>query len=283
MSNASAPHAGEETKSAAARAGAELTEVAAESEALTPLLDDAAQLQSRWRNRARRALPLLALIGLGIGLWASGWHRELDLARIAEQQRTISEFVRASPLASWFALTAAIAITVASGFPGGVVLVVAGGIFLGVLPTTIIACIGNTLGATPLYLAARRMMDAPGSRPPALVARLRAGFERHPVSFTYFVRIAPVFPYGPASIALAWLGCRLPLFLSATALGSIPSTLIYAGLGSGLVHAVTAHQRISSAMLTEARVITPLLLLALLTLLPIAPGLLRRLTRRNLS
>ncbi len=247
----------------------------AEARAIEPLVESARDVTGQVRSWIGRALPLLVLIALGGALIASGLYEELKLDTLARHHAQLKEFVALHPVLSALALIGALATLVSTGFPGGSVIVFGAGVLFGIVEGTLLALVGNTIGATVLYFAARRLFGGPESKAPALVERIRAGFERNPVSFAFFIRMVPVFPYGAASIALAWLGCRLPLFLVSSFLGVIPPTAILASLGAGVSHSLHEQQKLSLAILTEPRFAIPLIALAVLALVPVALGLRR--------
>jgi uncharacterized membrane protein YdjX (TVP38/TMEM64 family) len=246
-----------------------------EAQAVAPLVDAAESVQRGWRARAGRWLPLVVIATLAITLVASGAYGELSLARLAEQHEALRAWVDAHPLVAALALGGALATLIASGLPGGVVLTIAAGLLFGTLFGGILAMVADVVGGTALYFAARAFF-ASGRPPPPIVAKIRAGFARHPVSFAFFVRFVPVFPFGAVCIALAWLGCRLPLFLVSTGLGALPGCWIYAAIGAGLATSIEEHRNVELSLIAEPRFAIPLLALAVLALIPVAMGLKRK-------
>jgi uncharacterized membrane protein YdjX (TVP38/TMEM64 family) len=191
----------------------------------------------------------------------------LNLENLAHRHQTMTLWAAEHP---WFAalgLMVAIALIISTGLPGGVVLVVAGGIILGALKGALLAATGDTMGALVLYFAAKRFFMGGDAKPPALVRRIRSGFEQSPASFAFFIRLVPVFPFGATSVALAWLGCRLRLFIAASWFGVLPSSFIYAAIGAGFADALERKQAISLDIVFEPRFLLPLLGLAGLALL----------------
>lgn len=243
-----------------------------EARAIAPLVEDAKAVP---RRLLVRALPLLALAAVGAVLVFGGVYEKLDVASLARYQAELQALVARHPLLSVLALYAATATIVSTGLPGGAILVITGGFLFGVVEATAIAMAGNLTGTTILFLAARRMFIG-GGTPPAIVERIRAGFQANPVSFAFFIRLVPAFPIGVASVALAWLGCSLPLFLLATSIGVIPSTAIIASIGAGLGATIAESREISLSILAQPRFVIPLAALALLALLPALFGLRRR-------
>jgi uncharacterized membrane protein YdjX (TVP38/TMEM64 family) len=128
------------------------------------------------------------------------------------------------------------------------------------------------LGSSILFAAARRFFV--GSRPPPpMLARVRDGYARSPTSYTLFMRLLPVFPLGPFSVALAWLGCGWPLFLFATAVGALFTGLVNAAVGAGLAHVIEQRLPLDIGLFAEPRFSVPLILFAALALVPALLGL----------
>lgn len=243
----------------------------AEARAVAPLVEDAQAVSRTLRTRARRWLPVAAIALLAALVVASGAYEQLTLGNLAEHHARLLVWVGAHPVLAALTLVASIATIISTGLPGGVVFTVAAGLFFGTVPGALLAAVGDIIGGTVLYFAARQFF-ASGSKPPAMVERIRAGFARNPVSFAFFIRLVPVFPFGAVSVALAWLGCRLPLFLVATSLGVIPSCLVYAALGSGLSTSIAERREIELSLFAEPRFAIPLLALAVLALIPVMLG-----------
>lgn len=246
-----------------------------EARAIEPLIAGAEGVFVRIRRVLGRVAPLLALLALGAILVGSGLYRELTIENLAAQHDDLREWVVTHPVLATMGVLGTLALIVSTGLPGGSVLVVASGFLFGVLPGTLLAVVGAASGASVLYFAARRLFEV-GGKEPALATRVREGFARNPVSFAFFIRLVPVFPFGAASVALAWAGCRPALFLAATVLGNIPSSLVYTAIGAGLDRTLAEHGTVSLSLLAQPRFLLPLAALALLALLPVVLGLRRR-------
>lgn len=231
---------------------------------------------SRWRA----ALPLILLVLAGIVLFASGSLHQLAPQRLVAHQAELHVQIASHPWLSRLAYIGLLTLTVATGIPGTIVVILAGGFAFGVVDATIYSSIGLTLGSLVLYLASRYAFGAGSRQPPAMVARLRHGFERHPVSYTLFLRFVPVAPFGLVTICLAWLRCPLWLFLGASWLGGTVSLIFETSIGAGLGDAIaTSHGgALGIGLFLHREVLLPLGAIALLALLPL---LLERLTRRR--
>jgi uncharacterized membrane protein YdjX (TVP38/TMEM64 family) len=184
------------------------------------------------------------------------------------------------PWLSRLAYIGLLTLTMATGIPGTIVVILAGGFAFGVVDATLSSSIGLTLGSLILYLASRFAFGAGTRQPPAIVARLRHGFERHPASYTLFLRFVPVVPFGAVTVALAWLRCPLWLFLGASWLGGTVTLIFETSIGAGLGDALSQSDSVGFGLFMHREVLLPLAAIALLALLPLV---LERFTRRRRS
>lgn len=229
---------------------------------------------SRWRA----ALPLLLLLAAGIALFASGSLAPLNPQHLVSHQAELQAQITAHPWLSRLGYIALLTLTMATGIPGTIVVILAGGFAFGVVDATLCSSVGLTLGSLILYLASRHAFGAGGGQPPPIVARLRHGFERHPVSYTLFLRFVPIAPFGAVTVALAWLRCPLGLFLGASWLGGTVSLIFETSIGAGLGDVMRQGNALGPGLFMHHEVLLPLSAIALLALLPL---LIERLARRR--
>ncbi|HEY2395652.1 MAG TPA: VTT domain-containing protein [Rudaea sp.] len=223
-------------------------------------------------KRYKNFLPIAVLLGLGLGLFLSGALDRLRPDNLANQQALLQAQIAAHPLLSATAFVAAVLFVIATGIPaGGALLIITGGMLFGIWAGTALSVVGVTLGALILFLASRhafgdhRHADAPG-----LVQRLRGGYMAHPLSYTFFLRLVPFFPFGGVTVALAWLRCPLWLFLTATGSGGAVMTGVETALGAGLAKSIGEKHAVSADILAQPGVLFPLLAMGLLALVPVA-------------
>lgn len=232
---------------------------------------------SRWRA----ALPLILLLLAGIVLFASGSLHALTPRQLLAHQVELHALIAQHPWLTRMAYVGLLTLGVATGIPGTIVIILAGGFAFGVIDATLSSSLGLTMGSLILYLASRHAFG-PGSRqPPKLVARLHQGFERHPVSYTLFLRFVPVLPFGAVTVALAWLRCPLWLFLGASWLGGTVSLVFETSIGAGLADAMSQSDNIGIGLFMHREVLLPLGAIALLALLPLLLERLARWRRRR--
>src|SRR5947209_6160217 len=74
-----------------------------------------------------------------------------------------------------------------------------------------------------------------------LVGRFAAGFRADAFNYLLFLRLVPV-PFWLVNLVPALLGVRLSTFVTATAIGIVPATFIFAFFGAGLDSIITAQE-----------------------------------------
>ncbi len=223
-------------------------------------------------KRFRNFLPILVLIALGVALFLSGTLNRFRPDNLANEQAALQAQIAAHPSLAALAYVAALLLVISTGIPaGGALLIITSGMLFGLWEGTALSVVGVTLGALILFLASRHAFgDHSHASAPGLVQRLRGGYMAHPLSYTFFLRLVPFFPFGGVTVALAWLRCPLWLFLTATGLGGAVMTAVETALGAGLAHSIGEKQTVSADILAQPRVFVPLLAMGLLALLPVA-------------
>lgn len=229
---------------------------------------------SRWRA----ALPLVLLLIAGAVLVFSGALDQLTPQQLIAHQAELQAQIAEHPWLSRIAFIGLLTLTMATGIPGSIVIILAGGFAFGVAEGTVCSSIALTLGSLILYLASRYAFGAGSRKPPPVVARLHHGFERHPVSYTMFLRFVPIVPFGGVTVGLAWLRCPLWLFLGATWLGGTTTLVFENSIGAGLGNVMSQSSAFGFGLLMHREVLLPLGAIALLALLPL---LVERITRKH--
>jgi uncharacterized membrane protein YdjX (TVP38/TMEM64 family) len=232
-------------------------------------------------KRLRAFLPLLVLVAIGIALLLSGVLDRFDPHHIVQQETDLRSAIDLHPWLAAGAQIGVMTLAIATGIPGAVVIVLAGGMLFGTVAGTVLSGIGTTIGATILFLASRSAFEHGSGEPPALVGKLRAGYHAYPISFAMFLRLVPFFPFGGVTVALAWLRCPLWLFLTATVLGGTVMIAFETALGAGLTETIAREGAVSLNLFTHRRVLLPVLGMAVLALAPIVLSQLRRLSRKK--
>lgn len=232
----------------------------------------AASRLTRWRLALLVAIPAVALIAVlaGVADYAS-------LEALDRNRAMLQGFVGRHPVLAPVAFGGVYLAGVALSIPGWGLLTVVGGFLFGPVVGTVIVVIAATAGGTLVFLVARYAAgDVFRARAAPVVRKLQAGFNENAISYLLALRLVPVPPFFATTLAVAFLGIPLRAFVIATFLGVIPATIVYATLGAGLSDALAAGIEDPLAAARQPTVIAGLAGLAVLALLPVAVGRLRR-------
>lgn len=221
-------------------------------------------------KRLRSFLPLLVLVAAGIALLMSGVLDRFSPQNLAGEQANLQAQIAAHPVLASLVHIGAMALAISTGIPGAVVIILAGGMLFGVVWGSVLSTVGLTLGALGLFFASRAAFgDHTHAAAPGLVERLRGGYQAHPLSYTFFLRLVPFFPFGGVTVALAWLRCPTWLFTLTTAGGGAVMTAFETALGAGLARTIAEQGKVNLNLFSEPRIVAPMLGLAALALVPI--------------
>ncbi|MBV9521751.1 MAG: TVP38/TMEM64 family protein [Alphaproteobacteria bacterium] len=220
----------------------------------------------------RRAL-LFGPVAVALALFfALGLDRYVTLQALAENREWLTERVGALGAAGPLAFVVLYALLVAASIPGATFLTLVGGFLFGTALGAFCTLVGGTIGATLIFLLARTALgDVLRARAGPAMHRLEAGFRKNALFYLLFLRLVPLFPFFIVNLVPAFLGVPLRAFVIGTAIGIIPGTIIYAGVGSGLgaVFASGGTAKLQHVT-SDPAVWGPLAALAFLSLVPIA-------------
>ncbi len=159
---------------------------------------------------------------------------------------------------------------VAISVPGATFLTLTGGFLFGIILGTFYVVLSATIGATILFLAVKTSLgELLTQRVGKRMAKLEAGFQKNQFNYLLTLRLIPIVPFWLINIVSALLNVRLRTFITATALGIIPGSLIYVMLGNGLGYLFDSGKTPDLKIIFEPKILIPLLGLAALSLLPV--------------
>lgn len=226
----------------------------------------------------KRYWPLLIIAALLALLIGSGSLQVLSLERIQAHHAELSAYVAEHRLLAGAVQIAIATLLMATALPGTSLVNLAAGFLFGVWTATFQGVLGTVLGSYALYWAVQHAIgERLVQQGKALGEKLRAAFEKNPVPYAMFLRLVPAFPFGMITLALAFLRCSPRLFLGASLMGCLPSTLAICWLGSGLGAQLRGPDPIDAAILRQPAILLPLAALALLALVPVLVERFRRL------
>lgn len=218
----------------------------------------------------KRHLPIILLfLGLVVFILAGG-PKHMNLQSLADHRDILAGYVEAYGPLAVLGFMAFYATAVSLSVPGGVVLTIASGFLFGPVLGPLYSVTSATLGATVVFFAARSAFR-PYFREKAgkSLQKLERGFQENAISYMIFLRLVPVFPFWLINIVPALLGISPRLYILATFFGIMPGTFVYASIGNGLGALLEAGQNPDLGLIFEPEILTPLIGIALLSLIPV--------------
>ena len=184
---------------------------------------------------------MAAIIALaGVAYLISGG---ISLESLVRHRAAIDDFVASHRLLAVLVYMGVYILVVAVSLPGAAFLTVTGGILFGIAVGATAAVISATIGATLIFLVARRARGAPRlGRAGPRANQLARGFRDDAFNYLLFLRLVPAFPFFLVNLVPAFAGVRLGPFVAATAIGVIPGAIVFALAGAGLDSMIAAQK-----------------------------------------
>ena len=139
----------------------------------------------------KRLLPFGALLVLLLVAWGSGLTGEVSWDNLVARHGQLGALVAAHRLAAPLLFVGIYALVVALSFPGAaVIMTMAGGLLFGTWVGAASACVGATLGAIIVFLAARHALAGTlAARAGPWLNRFRAGLAKDAFSYVLALRL----------------------------------------------------------------------------------------------
>lgn len=220
--------------------------------------------------RDRRVWLGLAAIAALLAAHAAGIGDYLSLDALARHRATLTAFVAEHAIASRLLYVALYVAAVALSLPGAAVLTLAGGFLFGAWQGTALTVLGATLGATLVFLLARRVFgdDALARLGPA-AERLANAIRRDQVPYLLVLRLVPLFPFFLVNLVPAFAGVGTFAYVATTFFGILPGTAVFSLAGAGLGSVLEAGGKPELGTILTPEIIAALCGLAALSLLAI--------------
>jgi uncharacterized membrane protein YdjX (TVP38/TMEM64 family) len=183
----------------------------------------------------KRILIGIAFIALIIVLRFSGITNHITLAAVQEQRLQLMEFVDTQYAWAVFAYIVWYISVVILALPLAALSTVAGGFLFGVLPATVYANIGATIGGTIFFLLVRYAFGSViQDRYKDKLAWVHTEMEQYGVFYLFAIRLIALIPFFIMNVLIAMTHTPVWTFIWTTALGIIPGTLVFAFAGQQL-------------------------------------------------
>ncbi len=226
-----------------------------------------------------RRLPLIVVLVVAL---AGGFvlRDVLSFEALAENRAALLALRDAHYLLAVAGFIAAYVAIVAFSLPGATVATLTGGFLFATFPGVLYNVAGATIGATLLFLAARRGLgERLAARMEASQGRIRAfkaGIDDNQWSVLFLIRLVPAVPFFVANLLPALVGVPLHRFAVSTFFGILPGALVYTSVGAGLGEVFARGERPDLGIIFEPPVLLPLLGLCALAALPVAVKYVRK-------
>ena len=185
--------------------------------------------------RERRLWLVLAFVALIVAARATGLSDHLSLATLARHREALAGFVADNLLLAALAYVGLYIAAVAFSLPGAVFLTLSGGFLFGAVFGTALTVTAATIGATLVFLFARRVLGADAlDRLGPRAAALGEGIRRNAGAYLLVLRLVPLFPFFLVNLVPAFVGVRPGIYIATTAIGILPGTAVFSLAGAGL-------------------------------------------------
>ncbi len=227
----------------------------------------------------KRFLPIASLASGFVIFLIIGPSDYSDLQSLADKRIELKNWVGSNLVLAAAVYIVAYVSSTAFFLPFGTIITLAGGFLFGTFLGGTLAIIGATIGSSILFIAARTALSAYfQKRIGPHASNLRKRLNENAFYYLLALRLAPVFPFAVVNVAPALVGMRLRTYVTATFIGIIPATYVYASVGAGLDALFSSGDVPDLNAVVKWEFMLPLFLLAVLSLVPV---LLKRARRQE--
>ena len=227
----------------------------------------------------KRFLPIASLVSGFVIFLTIGPSDYSDLQNLADKRIELKIWVDSNLVMAAAVYIVAYVLSTAFFLPVGTITTLAGGVLFGTFLGGTLAIIGATIGSSILFIAARTALSAYfQKRIGPHTSNLRKNLNQNAFYYLLALRLAPVFPFAVVNVAPALVGMHLRTYVTATFIGIIPATYIYASVGAGLDALFSSGDVPNLNAVVKWEFMLPLFLLAVLSLVPV---LLKRARRQE--
>ncbi len=215
-------------------------------------------------SQKKRLLIALAIVGVVVIVRFLNIGQYINMDFFASHKQQVIDAITCRPIVSRIIFMALYALTVMLAIPITNIFPVIGGYFFGIWQSTLLSVLSATLGSVIAFVLFRYLLfDTIQTKYGKRLAPIIENIRRHGANYILFLELLPITPFGFIVIGASLAGLATRTFIWATAIGIIPSTLLYAYAGNQLSNLE------SFGGILAPKFVIPLLLLSLLALLPI--------------
>lgn len=183
----------------------------------------------------QRFLPLIILVTLiGIAYYYE-LHRVISFEELQNRKQDFQNFALENPVLSIGIFSIIYIAAVALSLPFATLLTLLGGFLFGFWLGTTIVVTSATIGATLIFLIAKTSFGTTlREKAGKLYQKIETDMKENAVSYLFFMRLVPIFPFFLVNIAPALFNISLRTYVFTTFFGILPGSAVYVYTGQSL-------------------------------------------------
>jgi uncharacterized membrane protein YdjX (TVP38/TMEM64 family) len=225
------------------------------------------QLSNQTGTGSSNTGKVLIAVGMALAIGAFFYFdlgRFLSLTALKENRDGLLAFTEENFAAAVGIFISVYVLVAGLSLPGAVILTLAGGFVFGAGLATMFINVGATTGATLAFLTARYVLrDTVEQKFGRWLGPFQEGFAKNAFSYLLTLRLIPLFPFFVVNLVSGLTRVSVGTYVTATAIGIIPGSFVYAYAGRQL-GTINSLKEIASP-----NVIVAFVLLGLLALVPV--------------
>lgn len=223
------------------------------------------------RTLRDRRMPwvLAALAVVMAATWTGAFHRETLIAWTVTSEAAVTAWVDANPVVAAVLYVITVALGKVSPFPGGIILMLAGGYLFGPVSGALLAAAGASMSAALVAIVGRQLLFGPIHRRwGARLAPIEEPMTEDGFSYLLAARLLPVLPAWLVNLVPVAFPIPVSRVMLATFLGLLPISFVLANVGNQL-STLAMVEGVPTDILLRPGLLLPLAGLALLALVPV--------------
>lgn len=218
----------------------------------------------------RRWIPLFILVLLLCGFYFSGLNEYFNLEAVKAYYAVLKNLVDKYPTLSPIVFTLIYLVVVTLSIPDGALFSIIAGILFPQPLSTLCIVVGGSIGAMCIFLIARGVLHdwllrVEGPR----IQKMKANMLADAAHYLLFLRLTPFCPFWLTNLAPAMFNVPLSTFAWTTAIGIIPTSIIFTQAGEGLKSILEIQGEVTWEQIFNPEVKMALAMMALLAFLPL--------------
>lgn len=220
-------------------------------------------------------ISVIVTIFLVLIIYLISKYNPFSMEFIITQHGIISEFIANNFILSLIMCTLLIIISISLMGPITPLCILAG-FYFGLTTALFIAIVGEVIGAIIVFLYGRYFfksffLNKLGNS----FKSFKQKFNNNAISYLMFIRVVGGTPFGIQNLLPAIFDMKFKDYLIATIFGVVPWAYILTSIGSGINDIVEAKE-FDSSMLINAKYLLPILVIALIILIPVIYKFIRK-------